>query len=246
MTVAVLGQLMLAFYVVVFYGSAALRGRPQDWNRVLAHGYVPGDVFLNAVLALHLLFVVVIIVGGGLQLVPSLRRRWPVFHRWNGRVYLLSAAVLSVGGLIMVWVRGTVGDLTQHLGVSLNALLILAFSVMTWRAGARRAIDAHRRWALRLFLAVSGVWFFRIGLSLWLAVNRGPLGFDPDRFAGPFLSFLAFAQYLLPLAVLELYFRAQDSGPRRQLAMAGGLSVLTLMTTAGITAAALMLWLPRL
>ncbi len=30
-----------------------------------------------------------------------------------------------------------------------------------------RNIDAHKRWALRTFIVVSGVWFFRVGLMLW-------------------------------------------------------------------------------
>ena len=40
-------------------------------------------------------------LGGALQLVPMVRRRWPVFHRWNGRLFLFGTAVMSIGGLIM-------------------------------------------------------------------------------------------------------------------------------------------------
>ncbi|MDP3858966.1 MAG: DUF2306 domain-containing protein [Stagnimonas sp.] len=244
---AVFGQLLFALYVAIFYGRAALQGRFQDWNKVLAHGYVPGDWFLNLVLGMHLLFVVLIVAGGALQLLPALRRRAPAFHRWNGRLYLLSAAILSLGGLALAWVRGTVGGAAQHVSVSLNALLILVFAGIVWRLARERRVDAHRRWALRLFLAVSGVWFFRIGLMLWLAVHKAPVGFDPDSFTGPFLSFLGFAQYLLPLAVLELYLRVQDRGsPVAQVAVAGGVLVLTLMTLGGVLAATMGMWMPRL
>ena len=101
--------------------------------------------------------------------------------------------------------------------------------------------------ALRLFLVVSGVWFFRIGLMLWIVVNRGPAGFDPVTFSGPFLTILSFAQYLLPLAVLELYFRAQRSTMAGvHVSMAAGLTVLTLVTAGGIAAATMLMWLPRL
>lgn len=245
--VAVLGQLLLAGYVVGFYGRTAVQGRVQEWTRVLSHGLVSGEPFLNAVLVSHLIFVVIIIIGGALQLVPKIRKTWPDFHRWTGRIYLLAGAVLSVGGLTMVWTRGTVGDLTQRLAVSLNALLILSFAAIAWRHARARQVDRHRRWALRLFLAVSGVWFFRIGLMLWLVLNHGPVGFDPKTFTGPFLSFLGFAQYLLPLAVLELYFRAQRGGrSRNQLAMAAGLLILTVATIGGTAAAAAIMWLPHI
>lgn len=247
LTTAVFGQLLFAIYVAVFYGRAALQGRFQDWNKVLAHGYVPGEWLLNLVLGMHLLFVVLIVAGGALQLLPVLRRRVPAFHRWNGRLYLLSAAILSLGGLALVGIRGTVGGVAQHVSVSLNALVILVFAGIVWRLARARRVDAHRRWALRLFLAVSGVWFFRIGLMLWLAVHQAPVGFDPKSFTGPFLSFLGFAQYLLPLAVLEVYLRVQDRGSAQaRLAVAGGVMVLTLMTLAGVLAATMGMWLPRL
>lgn len=244
---AVLGQLVFALYVAGFYGGAAVRGRLEDWNKVLPHGYDAGDVVHNVVLASHLLFAVAIILGGAAQLLPAIRRRWPAVHRWNGRAYVLSAIVLSVGGLILSFSGKTVGDAPQHFAIRLNAILILVFAALAWRHARARRFDSHRRWALRLFLAVSGVWFFRVGLMLWIAANQGPVGFDPETFTGPFLSILAFAQYLLPLAVLELYFRAQDRRrPGEQWAMAATLAVLTLAMSAGIAAAAAFMWLPRL
>ena len=245
--VAVMGQLLFVVYVAGFYGRAAVQGRFTDWNKVLPHGYVAGDTFGNLIVSMHLMFATIVIVGGALQLVPTVRRLAPTFHRWNGRVYLSSALVMSVGGLIMVWTRGGVGDLSQHIAISINALLIIGFAGMALRYALARRFDVHRRWALRLFLAVSGVWFFRIGLMFWIVVNQGPVGFDPKTFQGPFLTFLAFAQYLLPLAVLELYFRVQASGgARTRFAMTAGLGAATLVTATGIGAASMIMWLPRL
>lgn len=244
---AVVGQLLFAAYVAGFYGRAAAEGRPEIWNRVLPHGYVAGDTFFNVVLGLHLLFAIAIIGGGALQLLPQIRRSRPHLHRWTGRLYLLATAILGCGGLIMVWVRGgTAGDLSQHLAISLNALLMLGFAGIAWRHARARRFDAHRRWALRLFLTVSGVWFFRVGLMFWIVLNRGPAGFDPETFTGPFLTFLSFAQYLLPLAVLELYFRVQQRrDPRARCFMAAGLAILTLAMMVGIAAAAAIMWLPH-
>jgi hypothetical protein len=245
--VAVLGQLAFVAYVIGFYGRAALQGRFEAWNKVLPHGYVAGDTFGNVIVSLHLAFATVVIVGGALQLMPAIRRVAPAFHRWNGRVYLGSVLLMSVGGLVMVWTRGTVGDLSQHIAISINALLIIAFAGMVLRHALARRIDAHRRWALRLFLVVAGVWFFRIGLMAWIVVNQGPVGFDPKTFAGPFLTFLAFAQYVLPLAVLELYLRAQAGrGSLQRIAVAACLLVLTLVTAGGVAAASMLMWLPRL
>lgn len=245
--VAVTGQLLFACYVLVFYGGALARGNPALWNNVLPRGYVPGDTAGNAAVAAHMLMAVVITVGGALQLVPQVRARAPRFHRWNGRVYVMLAVLASIIGLYMVWVRGSLGGLGQHIAISLNAVLIALCAFMAVRHARERNLRAHRRWALRLFLVVSGVWFFRVGLMLWIFVHKRPVGFDPVTFQGPFLVFLTFAQTLLPLAVLQLYLHAQEHGSAgARLATAAAMLALTVATGVGIFAAALILWLPHM
>lgn len=247
--IALLGQLAFVIYVLGFYGRHTLAGQPELWNQVLPHGWRDGHALGNGVLAGHLLFTVTIILGGALQLWPQLRCRALALHRWNGRFYLLSALILSLGGLLMVWTREGVGlgGPGQRMGISLNAVLILVFAWAGWRAARLYRLDAHRRWMLRLFLAVAGVWFFRIGLMLWLVLNQGPRGFDPVTFQGPFLSFLSFAQTLLPLAVLQAVFMAQASqNTRLQWGVAALLAVLSLATAGGVAAAVGLMWLPRL
>lgn len=245
-TVAALGQWLFVVYIVGFYGRSLVTGRMQDWNRVLPEGHVPGDTVGNLIVGVHILLAAIVMGGGALQLVPAIRRRWPRFHHWNGRVYLAAVVLVAVAGLYMVLVRKG-GLAVMQFGILLNAAAVLTCAVLALRHAIARRIASHRRWALRLFLAASGVWFFRIGLMFWLVANQGPVGFDPETFTGPFLVFLSFAQTLLPLAVLELYFRACESrNAPGHYAMAAGLAVLTLITAAGIGAAAMALWLPRL
>jgi uncharacterized membrane protein len=245
--VAVTGQLVFASYVAIFYGRATARGDFAAWNEVMPHGNVPGDTMGNLAVALHLVLAVMVIAGGALQLVPRIRQRVPVVHRSIGRVYIVAAFAISIGGLYMVWVRGFVGDISQHVAISLNAVLIMVCAGFALRHARARELAVHRRWALRLFLVMSGVWFFRIGLMFWLLVNGGPVGFDPETFTGPFITSLAFAQYLVPLAVLELYLRAQArGGAAGRLAMAAGLFALTVAMGVGISVAVMGMWLPRL
>jgi len=246
--VVALGQLMFAAYIAGFYGRVTAAGTPERWNEVMPHGYVTGDVFYNLVLGLHLAFAFVITVGGLLQLVPAIRRTRPALHRWTGRAYVVAAAILAVGGLAMVWLRGgVVGDLPQHVAISVNALIILSCAAMAWRHARARRFDRHRIWALRLFVAVSGVWFFRVGLMAWIVANQGPAGFDQDTFSGPFLTTLACAVYVAPIGVLELYLRAQRSRSNgAKVAMTCLLAVLVLTTVVGATAASAFMWLPHL
>ena len=243
----VTGQLIFAFTVASFYGRAAVRGDLQVWNRFMTHGYIPGDRAGNLAVVIHLVSAVIINLAGAIQLIPQIRDRAPSFHRWNGRLYIVTAFTISLAGLYMMWVRGSSGDLSQHLGTTLMAALIMLCAAMALRYALARDFQTHRRWALRLYLVVSASLFIRAVLFLSLFLNRGPFGFDPNTFTGPFLTLLAFAQYLVPLAVLEIYFRAQDRGgaPGR-FAMTAGLLVLTVALGAGIFTVTLGVWLPAI
>jgi tetratricopeptide (TPR) repeat protein len=245
--VAVLGQLVFAFAVASFYGLSAARGNWQQWNKSMTHGYAPGHPMKNLVVAIHLGSAVIILLSGAIQLIPKIRHRFPSFHRWNGRIYFVTAFAISIAGLYMMWFRGTVGDLSQHLGQSLDAALIMLCAAMALRYALARDFKTHRRWALRLFMVVSASLFIRAGLFLSFLLNHGPFGFNQTTFSGPFLTFMSFAQYLVPLAVLEIYLRTQDrAGARGRFAMAAGLFVLTVVMGAGIIAVTMAVFLPNI
>ncbi|MBX3563849.1 MAG: DUF2306 domain-containing protein [Sphingomonas sp.] len=237
--VALAGQAAFALYVIAFYGRAAAAGNYAKWNEVLVGGFIPGGLIGNLILGAHLLLAVTITLGGPLQLIPAIRARVPAFHRWNGRIYLLTALVMSVGGAFMVWTRGTAGGDAMRIGITINGVLIVAAAWIAWRHARGKRFAEHRRWALRAFLLVNGVWCFRVGLMLWILVNQGPVGIGSD-FDGPFVRVWAFGCYLLPLAILELYLR-----PRAGWGTALLLFLVTLAMGVGIVGAVMGMWLPR-
>jgi hypothetical protein len=90
--------------------------------------------------------------------------------------------------------------------------------------------DAHRRWALRTYLVVNGVWFLRLGFMAWALLSHG-------RGVGEFYRVWQFGAYLVPLGALELYLRAKrGAGSGGRFAVAGGLLVLTGLMGLGIFA----------
>ena len=188
--VTVFGQVVFGFTVASFYALTALRGDYHKWN--FTNGYVPGFSMGNTAVVMHVASAAFVMLAGAVQLVPQVRNRFPVFHRWNGRIYMLTAVTLSMAGLYMTWIRGSVGDLSVHLGSTLNAVLIWLCGGMALRYALARDFKTHRRWALRFFLVVSASWFFRIGFFLSLLIFKGPFGFDPTTFRGPFLDFYDF------------------------------------------------------
>jgi len=244
---AAIGQWIFTYYVAAHYiPILAIDGLPGLENTALPDGYVPGDLAGNIAIAAHVLIAIVIIGGGPLQLTPFIRNRFPTFHRYLGRTYLTLAVLTSFAGLWLVWTRGTVGGLVGYIAISLDAILIMIFSAIAVRFAIKRQIDKHRRWAMRLFMVVSAVWFFRIGLMFWF-MTTGGIGVDPETFEGPTLTVIYFAQMAIPLGILQLYFNAQDSDSG-SLKSAVAILVLgaTAVTIVGTFAAAMGMWLPRL
>lgn len=242
--VTVIGQLVFAFAIASFYGLTAARGDYHGWR--FTNGFIPGVTKGNWAVVMHVISAALIMFAGAVQLVPQVRKRFPAFHRWNGRIYMLSTLALAGAGLYMHWVRGSVGDVWQHIGGTVNALLIWVFAGLALRYAMARDFKTHRRWALRMFLAVSASWFIRIMLFLMFLIFKGPVGFDPATFTGPYLTFLSFAQFGIPLAVLELYFWTQNRpGALRRIAMAGLLFVLTFAMIGGLFAVTMAIWVPQ-
>jgi hypothetical protein len=181
-----------------------------------------------------------------LQLVPGIRRRAPAFHRWSGRIFAVVAYLMAIGGLWLTWGRGTYLSPVSAFAISLDAVLIVVFVTLAWRHALAGRFAVHRRWALRAFMAVNGVWFLRIGIMAWVILNQGPVGMT-EQLSGPADIFLIFGCYLIPLGVLELYLRAQSS--RRAVAkwFASGVVVaMTGMTALGVFGTFMFMWGPHL
>lgn len=229
---AVIGQWAFLYYIVAFYGPSTLSGDFPAWarNTLLFKGYVAGDTAGNLTFAAHALLAGIIAFGGALQVAPQLRNRWPAVHRWNGRLFLVVACGLALSGLYLVWVRRSNPALLGSISTSLNAALILAFAGLALAAVRARDLAAHRRWALRLYLVANAQWFMRVSFFAFVMAQGGhPVG------TKAFGDIWSFGCFLVPLAVLELYLRARQSGaPGPRLAMAGGLFALTLVMSAGI------------
>jgi Predicted membrane protein (DUF2306) len=245
---ALVGQWAFLYYIAAFYDAATLRGDFAAWsnNRLLLKGYIPGDTAGNLAFAAHVLLAAVVTFGGALQLIPQIRARFISAHRWNGRLFLLTAMAGALSGLYMIWVRGSRANFTAGFATSLDAALIIAFGVLAWRAARARDLASHRRWALRTYIVANGVWFQRVGIFGWMVYHQAAVGMT-KQFDGWFDLSWAFGCYLFPLAVLELYLRVKETaGPRGRYAMAASILFLTALMGFGIYCAYVFVWRPFL
>lgn len=244
---AAIGQWIFVYYVAAYYlPFLARNGLPGLEQTTLPDGFVPGDGPGNLAIAFHVVIAIIIIGGGPLQLIPPVRKYFPAFHRAVGKTYMSAAILTSIAGLYLVWTRGVPGGPLAPFAISLDAILIFIFAGIAVRFAMARKIDQHRRWAMRLFMVVSAVWFFRIGMMFWFMATGG-IGIDTETFTGPFLDFIYFGQMFVPLLFLEIYFRAQDHHAAAPKIAAMFLVLLaTGVTVIGTFAATMGMWLPRL
>lgn len=243
---ATLGQWAFISFILAFHLPPTLRGDFLALNaKPHITGWVPGDSMGNLQLLAHVFTAAIVTFAGILQLSPALRRRWPVLHRWNGRLFMATALIATLSGFYLTWIRGSQLGAGSTLSISLNGALILIFVTLAWRSALLRDFSSHRRHALRAWLMVNGVWFLRIGIVL-TGLALAPFGYEM-RYDGAAFIAVSFLSWLLPLAVVELYLRAERSDrPAAQYAVAALLLVLALATLAGSAAAAAFMWWPRL
>lgn len=243
--VAVVGQWLFAYYVIAAYGPRTASGNWASWDEIgLIQGYTAGDLVGNLAFVSHAMLTAIVCIGGTMQLMPPIRNRYPAIHRWTGRTYLLVAIILSVGGIWMIWGRGSRLTEIGGWGTTINGLLVLVSAATAFYFIKRRKIDQHRRWAMRTFILLSGVWFTRLGYMSW-AIATGGVGMSRSL-DGPFDMFIAFGSYLLPLAVLELYFVASDSrSGGLKLAVSGLMAAATATTALGVFGAWMVMWSPH-
>ena len=239
-----IGQFIFAAYIIYTYGLPFFGGEIERWNHHISEAWMPKRPLGNGAVAAHLLLAVVIHIGGPLQLVPAVRRRFAAFHRWTGHAFVLGVMIAVISGVYMLIVR-EIGAWTLRLGFSIQALLILWFTFFALRHAMARRIKDHMVWATRLFLAASAVWFFRVMIMIWF-VTTGGIGIDTSDGTGWFLDVMTVGQFL-PLAVYEVYARLKTRGSNAgRYAMAIFLWIAAALTTLGVGVATVGAWFPIL
>lgn len=271
--ITLIGQLFFATYILVNFGLSASVGDYAKWNHSLIHPLGSTGVFGAAVIVMHIALAFVITLGGPAQIIlgwlvmsggsmglsGSLRGRLLRLHRWNGRIYVVVAVLISAGAIFMTLTQRPIlfhaGPLPSALSLiaqDILGLLIIVCAIAAIRAARAHKLDAHRYWALLTFLFVSGVWFQRIGYGFWMVVT-GHVAFGggapgtTGNLDGWYDLFIDFARFVLPWAGLELFLRARAStDARAKVAMTGVLISAAAVIGIGTVGAAQHMWLPQM
>ncbi|QRR03095.1 DUF2306 domain-containing protein [Dyadobacter sandarakinus] len=198
---------LFGLYILAFYAAALYQGDMQRWNGVLPKLYQTNAATATTGIGMHFAAGGIILILGSIQLIDSVRLRFPAAHRWIGRIYITACLFASVGGLIFIVVTGTIGGTVMNIGFGLYGILMGLSAVQTYRHAVKRNTEAHRLWALRLYALAIGSWLYRMDYGFWIMLTNG-LG-HAKGFRGPFDQIMAFFFYIPNLLVVEALVRAR-------------------------------------
>lgn len=216
--------LIFGLYILVFYALAYVSGDTAQWNKVLPGLYDPQNAGSTAGIAAHFLAGGIILMLGCLQLLPTVRRRYPAIHRISGRIYVLACLLAAVGGLLFIALKGTIGGLVMDIGFTGYGLLMFLAAIQTARYARKKDFKRHRAWALRLFALAIGSWLYRMDYGFY--IGFGGRSGHTDQFTGWFDYFMDFWFYLPNLVVVEIILAEYPFLQRPGVKLVGAITLL--------------------
>ena len=164
----------------------------------------------------------VCLILGPTQFLRVIRRKWPRFHRWSGRVYIFSAVLCSVFGLIFICLKGfiLVGGLNMGFAFAAAGTIFGFCAIMTAVHARNGAMSRHRNWAIRAYGQVLAPMLYRYfylilgGLGLY-SYDGMPCDENDvcHQFTRLFDSIHAWTYFLFPLLCSELIVRVIPKEP---------------------------------
>lgn len=245
--VALIGQWLFAGYILSIYAMPAFFGLAELTESLSPGQGVKSESSVDTfIVFVHILPAALMALSGLFQLFPSIRRKYPTFHRYNGRMFFSLGLIGAFTGLYLTWGAGFRFSDIGSLGVTLNGVLIPIAIFFAWKAAINKNFASHQRFAIHSFILVNGVWSFRLYLMGWFLINQGANG-NTRAIDGPADITLSFASYLFPMIIAEMIFWAQRHKNNNVKWLACCVAALGVAVTfIGVFAAGTMMWFPRI
>lgn len=196
---------LFALKILIFYGGDAFSGNLSGWNEGLPDLYDEHNLFSTSGMGLHFLGGALILILGSIQFVEAIRHRYLHVHRWIGRVYVAACMLTAAGGLLFIFVKGTIGGAVMNIGFSGYGIAMLVCAVFTLQYARSQQMDKHRAWAIRLYALAIGSWLYRMQYGFVFMLG---LGWPQQDFRGTFDYLMAFFFWVPNLLVAEFFIRA--------------------------------------
>jgi uncharacterized membrane protein len=155
----------------------------------------------------HIVSASVYAILGAFQFANSLRRRWPVWHRWAGRLLVICGLLVGLSGMWMVlFYTHPVGDgdflSAQRLVFGLGMIVSIVLAYTTIRRGK---VKQHRVWMMRAYAIGLGAGTQALVLMIGEMVAGKPGELSRALLMG--------AGWVINLAVVEWAIRRRRTQP---------------------------------
>lgn len=219
---------LFGLFILSYYFVALLEGNTAQWNTILPDLYDEQTKTATIGMGLHFAAGGIILILGCIQLIDRIRNKYPAVHRWLGRLYILASLLVSIGGLVFIFYKGTVGGIVMDIAFTGYGILMFWAAIETIRHARVGRMEKHRAWAIRLFALAIGSWLYRMDYGFWLLFTDG-LG-HTSNFTGPFDYFMDFFFYIPNLLVAEIFIgrRKIVQSPAAKWIATGGIFVAAL------------------
>jgi len=118
------------------------------------------NAFADPFLVVHVAGGVLALLTGPLQFVRRIRTRWPSFHRYTGRAYVVGCAITAPTGVVLA--LGSVAGPMVNIGFAIPGLLCGLFTWLGWRAAVERRFQDHADWMLRSYAMIGAAITLRL------------------------------------------------------------------------------------
>lgn len=196
--------------IPIMTGFLVLVGVGASVGHYFVEPYNPGFLKYPLVVHLHVILGALYLVAGTIQFMPRVRNRWPVYHRWAGRILVGVAMVVGAAALFMALAIPFSGW-SGRIGNGFFAAFFLFALTRGFLAIRRRDIVRHREWMVRAFALALGIATMRLTFVPSLAV------FQVQSATEPIVATLSAASFIgafsLHLAVAEWWIRRTRARP---------------------------------
>ncbi|MBB6112409.1 Predicted membrane protein [Mucilaginibacter lappiensis] len=162
---------------------------------VLINGYHPPVVKSNftqiddslaqypLLILVHIIPGLIFVLVGPFQFIQKIRTRYPRWHRFSGRLFLICGVVIGVTALIMSFAVPAIGGVNQAAATVLFSVFFLYALFKIFQQVRQHKLPQHREWAIRVYAVGMAITTIRIINGIFFATSRFT-GLTPKEFFG--------------------------------------------------------------
>jgi hypothetical protein len=150
-------------------------------------------------LLIHISAGIIALILGPVQFIAGIRRRYLNFHRWSGRIYLISVGVSAIAAVYMLSLPHS--SFGFRVGISGLAIAWISTSGLALIAILRKQFMQHKEWMIRSYVVTFGFVFFRVLIDPLMASGIA----TPEEVSGV-VSWLCWS---VPLLLTEILLQGR-------------------------------------